>query len=159
MKNKFKSILKGKIVIVGIGNVLKGDDGFGPLLIEKIKENVGAMCVDAGNTPENYVGKIAKLKPDTVLIIDAVHLDLKPGEYKILRKDDITKSGFTTHNLSPNMFIEYLEKETNADIYILGIQPKSISFNEEISDNVRKTLKELSALIIKSINGKQEYVR
>ncbi len=159
MEPNFKNILKGKIVVVGVGTILRGDDGLGPVLIERIKENVGAMCVDAGNAPENYVGKIAKLKPDTVLIIDAVHLDLKPGEYKILRKDDITKSGFTTHNLSPNMFIEYLEKETNADIYILGIQPENTSFGEEISKNVRKKLEELSELIIKSINGKQEHVR
>ncbi|MBU1630420.1 MAG: hydrogenase 3 maturation endopeptidase HyCI, partial [Candidatus Omnitrophica bacterium] len=141
MKNNFKDILKGKVVIVGIGNILRGDDAFGPVFIEKIKEHIDAICIDAGNAPENYVGKIAKLKPDTILIVDAVHLDLKPGEYEILGKNDINKSGFTTHTLSPVMFIEYLEKEIDANIYILGIQPKNTSFGEEISGNVAETLK------------------
>ncbi len=157
MKNKLKNILKGKIIIIGIGNVLRGDDGFGPLLIERIKDNVNAVCIDAGSAPENYAGKITKLKPDTILIVDAVHLGLKPGEYEILKKNDINKSGFTTHTLSPVMFIEYLEKEINANIYIIGIQPENTSFGEEISGNVAETLKKLSESIIESVKGKQEY--
>lgn len=159
MKNKLKNILKGKIVIIGVGNVLQGDDAFGPLLIERIKDNVDAVCIDAGSAPENYAGKIAKLKPDTVLIVDAVHLGLKPGEYEILQKKDITENTFTTHNLSPAMFIGYLQKEINAAIYVLGMQPEDISFGREISTSAGKTLKEVSQLIIDSINRKQENVR
>ena len=158
MKNKVKDILKGKIVIVGIGNILRGDDALGPLLIERLKDNVDAVCIDAGSAPENYVGKIAKLKPDTVLIIDAVHLGLKPGEYEILKKKDINENSFTTHNLSPTMFIEYLEKEISAEVYVLGVQPEDISFGKNISANAEKTLTELSQLIISSINSKREYV-
>ena len=39
MKSVLKEIFKGKIVIVGVGNTLRGDDGFGPMLIEKLKKN------------------------------------------------------------------------------------------------------------------------
>jgi len=147
MDNVFKDIFKGKIVIIGIGNSLRGDDGIGPALIDGIKQPVGVLCIDAATAPENYIGKVAKEKPDTVLIVDAAHLNLAPGEYKILKKPDILKSGFTTHDISPSLFIEYLEKETSADIYMLGIQPKSVSFGREMSDEVKKTLKELSGLI------------
>jgi hydrogenase 3 maturation protease len=140
-------VLKGKAVIVGIGNILKGDDAFGPMLIEKLEGNVKTVCIDAGSAPENYTGKIIKEKPDVIVIADAVHLGLEPGKCDLLKKDDITRSGFTTHDISPVMFIEYLEKETGADIYMLAVQPEKLGFGEEMSDSVKKALEEIAKLI------------
>ena len=140
----FKDILKGKVVIIGIGNPLRGDDGFGPVLIERLKGNIQAVCIDAGEAPENYIGKIIKERPDSVLIVDVVHLGLEVGKYAILRKGDLVKSGFTTHDMSLHMFIEHLEKGTQADIYILAVQPGRLIFGEEISDRLKKTLKEIT---------------
>lgn len=153
MKDKLKSILKGKVVIVGIGNIIRGDDGFGPVLIEAIKGNTKAVCLDAGSAPENYIGKIIKEKPDTVLIIDAVHLGRDPGEYEILEKDDIIKCGFTTHDISPAMFMECLTKETEAGIYMLGVQPKTIELGSEFSPSLKQTLGEVARLIRESSNA------
>ncbi len=150
MKTNFKDLLKGKVVILGIGNVLRGDDGFGPTLINRLKGNVNAVCIDAGSAPENHIGSIVKEEPDTILIVDAVHLDLMPGEYEFLKKSDILRCGFTTHDISPNMFIEYLEKETCASIYMLGIQPQSLSLGDEMSGVLKKRLDELSKLIIEA---------
>lgn len=149
----FKNIFKGKIVIVGIGNTLRADDGFGPALIEKIKGEVGAVCLDAGSAPENYTGKIIKEHPETILIVDALHLGKKPGEYEIIKKADIARSGLSTHDISPNMFIEYLENQTNADIYMLGVQPKSVSFGEQMSDEVKQSLEAISELIKEADNA------
>ena len=147
MKNIFKNIFKGKVVIVGIGNSLKGDDAFGPLLVDRLKGKVKAVCIDAGSAPENYTANIVKENPDTILIVDAVHLDLKPGEYDVLKKSDIIKSGFTTHDISPNMFIEYLENQTRADIYMLGIQPERVCFGKGLSDKLKSKLSEIEKLI------------
>jgi hydrogenase 3 maturation protease len=147
MKRKFTEILKGKVVIVGIGNVLRGDDGFGPLLIEKLNGTVDALCFDAGTAPENYIGKIIQAKPDTVLFVDAVSGELNPGEYEILDKTDILGAGFTTHDLSPKMLIEFLEKETTAAIFMLGVQPQSLVLGDGLSEPVKKALYEVEMLI------------
>ncbi|MFH1458822.1 MAG: hydrogenase maturation peptidase HycI [Candidatus Omnitrophota bacterium] len=146
---------KGKVVIIGIGNLLRADDGFGPALIELIQGRLDAVCIDAGTAPENYIGKIAKLKPETVLIVDAVELNSEAGTYAILRKSDIIKSGFTTHDISPSMFIEYLEKETNADIFMLGVQPENIRLGEEMSDKVKKTLEEIFVILTNNLRRKK----
>lgn len=138
---------------MGIGNTLRGDDGFGPALIDRLKEKVKAVCFNAGSAPENFTGKIVKEKPNTIIIVDALHLGLSPGEYEILKKDDITKSGFSTHNISPHMFIEYLENQTKADIYILGVQPKNLSFGEEMSNSFKNTLAEITDLIVEADNA------
>ena len=143
----FEFVAKGKVVIVGIGNPLRGDDGFGPAFIEDLRGRVSALCIDGGSAPENYIGKIIKEEPDTILIVDAVHLDLAPGEYRLLEKEDILECGFTTHDLSPHMFIDFLEKETKADIYLLGVQPKSLSFGDQMSEPVKRALQELIGLL------------
>ncbi|UCG35388.1 MAG: hydrogenase 3 maturation endopeptidase HyCI [Candidatus Omnitrophota bacterium] len=154
MESYFLSdILKGKVVFVGVGNSLRADDGFGPTLIEKLKGKIKATCVDAGLSLENYAGKIVKESPDTVVIADATHLDLEPGQYSILKKDQITKSGLSTHDLSANMFIEYLESQTKADIYMLAVQPQSVTLGEEMSGAVKKTIEELAKLITEANNA------
>ncbi|OGW81425.1 MAG: hypothetical protein A3G33_01080 [Omnitrophica bacterium RIFCSPLOWO2_12_FULL_44_17] len=143
MKHSLESVLKGKIVIVGVGNVLRGDDAFGPALIERLSGQVNVPCIDAGSSPENYTGKIIREKPDTILIVDALHHGGEPGAYMILAGEEIVKSGFTTHDLSPKLFIEYLESETRAQIYLLGVEPETLSLGEEMSGAVRQTLFDL----------------
>lgn len=151
--DNFKNILKGKVVIVGIGNLLRSDDAFGPLLTFRLKQSLAKLpakrlvCLDAGTTPENYAGKIVKEKPDTVLLVDAVHLAKAAGEYEVLKQDDILKTGFTTHDLSPKMFIDYLKEDTKADIYMLGVQPESLAFGEEMTGQLKKTLNEIAEII------------
>ncbi|MFH1772381.1 MAG: hydrogenase 3 maturation endopeptidase HyCI [Candidatus Omnitrophota bacterium] len=148
IEERLKEILKGKVVIAGIGNILRGDDGFGPLFVNSLKNTSDFICIDCGTAPENYIGKVIKEKPDTVLLVDAVHLNAACGSYELLKKEDILPSGFTTHDLSPNMLIEILEKETNAVIYLLGIQPKNVTFGSEISEEVKNSLN----LLVSAIN-------
>ena len=61
--DRLKRLLIGKVVIVGIGNSLRGDDALGPLLVERLKERVKVPCIDAGRSLENYIGKILKEEP------------------------------------------------------------------------------------------------
>ena len=147
MANIFKSIFKGKILVVGVGNILRGDDAFGPLLVQQLQSSQGLSCFDVGTSPESYSGKIIKENPDIILIVDAVHLELKAGQYEILKDSQILKTGLTTHDISPKMFLDYLKKETGADIYILGVQPQSISLGEEMSSELKNTLEEVTNLI------------
>ena len=153
MQNPFAEILKGKTVILGLGNTLRGDDGFGPALIERLKGNTQALCFDAGTAPENYAGKIAKENPDTVLIVDAAHLDLAPGSFRLLEGKDILKNGFTTHDMSPGMFMEHLSTQTKSKIYMLGVQPQNISLGSEMSDAVKKALDNIEKLITENFHA------
>lgn len=153
MRNIFKNIFRGKTVIVGIGNTMKGDDGLGPELVKRLNDKIKAFCIDAGVTPENHVGKIAAEKPDTVMLIDAAHLNKKPGAYGILDSRDISRSGLTTHDISPSMFIEYLKAQTGAAIFLLGVQPGDISFGARISERVAKAIDKIEKLIMEANNA------
>jgi len=135
-----ESILKGKVVILGIGNRLRGDDGFGPALMDRLRGKIRAACIDAGTVPESYAGKVARENPDTILLVDAAHLARAPGEFEILDKDAIAEVGFTTHDMSPRLVIAYLDKETGAAIYMLAVQPESVAFGEGLSPSVARAL-------------------
>jgi hydrogenase 3 maturation protease len=147
MQNIFLLILKGKTVIVGIGNPLRGDDGFGPALIDRLQGKFDLVCIDAGTAPENYLGLILKEEPDTILFVDVAQLDLSPGQYQLLRPDEILKYGFTTHDMSPRMLIEFLQNQTRAKIFMLGVQPQHLALGKPMSECVMQTLAEVERLI------------
>jgi hydrogenase 3 maturation protease len=150
MNNIFSPILNGKTVIVGIGNPLRGDDGFGPALIERLQGKGDLVCIDAGTAPENYLGHIVREEPDTILLADVVHLDLNPGQYRILQPADILKCGLTTHDMSPPMLIEFLQNQTQAKIVMLGVQPQHVSLGEPMSECVTQTLTKVETLILEA---------
>lgn len=153
MKNQLREILKGRIVIVGVGNIMRGDDALGPELIRRIDGCVDAVCIDAGTALENYSGKIIKVEPDTILIVDAVSLGKTAGAWELLSKEDIIKSGLTTHDISPKMFIEYLETRTKARIYMLGVQPKELEFSADISKEVLDALETIEKVLKEVIHA------
>jgi len=154
---------KGRVVIVGVGNPLKGDDGAGPFLIQQLKKwdcpspsgrkglsqifltgrnkkGTVPVLVDAGEVPENYTGAITKAKPDTILIVDAADFGGKPGEIKMFGAGEINKAGFTTHSMSLNVFTEYLKQETGAEILLLAIQPKTVKPGVSLSQEVKTSI-------------------
>jgi hydrogenase 3 maturation protease len=153
MNDRWTEILKGKVVLVGIGNPLRGDDGFGPALIERLQGQVHAVCLDVGSSPESYTGKIVREKPETLLLIDAVHLAKGPGTFEVLEKSEILKTGFTTHDLSPSLFIEYLESQTPAAIYLLGVQPETVELGAEMSSAVMQTLEKLVSILKEALHA------
>jgi len=148
-KNHIREIIKGRVVIVGIGNKLRGDDGFGPIMIERLKGKVDAVLIDAGTSPENYLGPITKSRPNTIIILDTAELGKDPGSIDILNKNDILRVGFSTHDASPALFIEYLEAECKADVFMIGLQPASLAFGKGISEEAEKAMDSLCQVLRK----------
>ncbi|HOK75270.1 MAG TPA: hydrogenase maturation protease, partial [Bacteroidales bacterium] len=83
-----------KILFVGIGNLLKSDDGAGVYISRRIREteNISALTVEM--CIENYIGKINSLQPDILVLIDCADMGEPPGTIKLLKLDEI--KDFTT---------------------------------------------------------------
>ena len=136
--------LKGKVIVAGIGNSMRCDDGVGALLAAKIKDRFPFLVWEVGETPENYLGKIVKENPQTVLFIDAGDFGGAPGEFRIVEAQEIKPANlFATHNASLELTINYLQNNIKADIIFLMIQPKLIAFGDTLSPEVKQTLKVL----------------
>ena len=104
-----KDILKEKSVLLCLGNRDRGDDGVGPRLASEIKDKVNFKVIDAGVAPENYTGVIKRLDPDTIVIVDAVYFDGKPGDIRLFSGDDLRVGKISTHDMSPKLLIQYLK--------------------------------------------------
>lgn len=68
-----------KLAIIGIGNELHGDDGFGPVMIEKLEGRIDQKLIDCGVSPENFTSEIIKEKPDAVIFLDAANFEGNTG--------------------------------------------------------------------------------
>ena len=155
MLEHLKLHLKGRVVILGIGNTMRSDDGAGSILAARIKGKAPFIVFDAETSPENYLDKIISQKPDTILIVDAVDFGAEPGEFKLLETAAVkTANLFSTHNASINLAINYLQTHIAADIIILIIQPKSITFAGDLSPEVEGTLREIKGFIYEA--GKEK---
>jgi hydrogenase 3 maturation protease len=114
---------------------LRSDDGAGSILATRLQDKTPYLVYDSGSSPENYLGKIIKDKPDTILLIDAVDFGDKAGEIRFLEGEDIqTVNFFSTHDASISLAISYLKNSLKAaDIFILAIQPKTLAFGDKLS--------------------------
>lgn len=140
-----------KIVFVGVGNRLRGDDGAGPAFIEMIRRKTDIVCINAETVPENYIGTIQKNRPDMVVFIDTMELETDPGKFVLTQPSKLGWNGFSTHATSLNMLSEILTTCTGAEIIVLGIQPEQCNFGAEISSSVRNTLRELMKVVCTSL--------
>ena len=130
-------------LILCIGNRDGGDDAVGPYIADKLKEE-GIDVLDCGVVPENYTSIVKKNNPKNLIIIDAVEMDLKPGEIRVVPKGKIGVMHISTHGIPISVLINYLEQYVE-NILFIGIQPKIMS--GKITDEVRKTADNLFHLI------------
>jgi len=143
-------ILKGKTLILGIGNIMKGDDGAGPILISRLKGKTKANLVNCEEVPENYTQPIIEAKPDKILIVDAADWNGPAGEIRLIDGEEINNMSFSTHDSSLQIFINYLKSHLpKVCIIIIGVQPKRRGFLDPLSPEVEKTVDELSHLLVK----------
>ena len=131
-----------KLVVLGVGNELKTDDGIGPFIIKKlIEENIekdNLILINAETVPENFTGKIRKEQPTHVSIVDACLMGAQPGDIKIVDKDNFAKIGISTHSMSLSYFVKYLERDNDFKIIFVGIEPKTMEWGEKPTENVEK---------------------
>ncbi len=136
-----------KLAILCVGNVIKGDDGIGPLIAERINKFISPeiLLFDAGSQPENFISVLRKKEVSHCLIIDAVEFKGKPGDINLfdfhnLEDNDIILS---THFLSMKTLITIIARDSNIKFQILGIQPLTMEFGEQLSAPVKNAAEQI----------------
>lgn len=132
------------MLFVGIGNLLRTDDGVGVYISERIRNCNTISSLTAEVSIENYIGKINRLNPDILIFIDCADMKESPGTYKLLHVSQIRDVSFNTHSISLSRLSEFF----TMPVYVLGIQPENIDFGENLSYLV----KDVADRIINQIN-------
>ena len=134
-----------KLVIMGIGNDIRGDDGIGPYIVENIKhlESSNVSILNATTVPENFTGKIRKIDPTHIIIVDAVIMNEGPGKIKIVKKEEVAGVSISTHSMSLSYLVNYLELEKPYNILFIGIEPESMELGQGLSPLVKSSSDEI----------------
>jgi len=142
--------LKGRrFGVVGVGNVMKGDDGAGPALVALLAARGAAFpIVDASEVPENYGGWVVKQGLECAVFVDAVDFGGAPGEWRIIPFEDLMHSASSTHRLSLHFLIRYLTEEWKGEALLIGVQPKSMKLGEELSSEVGAGIREIAESLL-----------
>jgi coenzyme F420 hydrogenase subunit delta len=118
------------ILILGCGNVLFGDDGFGPVVIEhllagyELPTTVCALDVGTGIRNLLFTISISPERPKRILLIDAIDRGGRPGEiFEVLLEDlpPAKVEGFSLHQVpTSNLAVEL--KRMGVDIRVMVAQ-------------------------------------
>ncbi len=137
LREELDAALSGRrVVILGVGNSLRGDDGFGPLLAARLAGRLSCPVLDCGSVPENFTGKILALSPEVVLVLDAAELGAPPGELRLVPGTDAAGSGFSTHAAGLDAFLGYVKGECGAEGWLLAVQAGGVGLGEEVGPEV-----------------------
>jgi hydrogenase 3 maturation protease len=147
MFSELKALLlkERKILFVGIGNILKSDDGVGVYISKRIKNSNHIFSLTVEASIENYIGKINSIDPDILVLIDCADIKSPPGTCKLLPIGQVRDLTFNTHSISLSRLSEFFAMQ----VYILCIQPEKVDFGENISYIVMNVADELIQVINK----------
>jgi len=146
-----------RVVVLGVGNVGRADDGAGIRTAAALKKRLGKkgrsrLKVLLGHeTPENLTGEIRRFRPDLVLILDAAAGGKKPGSVFVLERKDMAVEDISSHRMPLALLADYLEKSVGCRVRILGIEPRSCREGVSLSAPVRKAVETLAPLLARDL--------
>jgi hydrogenase maturation protease HycI len=136
-------------VIVGIGNLLKGDDAAGPSVCQQLGQaGTSAELIVAETVPENYIQTIVRKAPQNLLIVDAVDFGATPGTIKLFKPEHLNSISISTHTLSPRLFIDAIRRQIEVKAYLIGIQPAQTQLGQPLSREVEQAIRKLSHVLV-----------
>jgi coenzyme F420 hydrogenase subunit delta len=159
-----------RILILGVGNVLFGDDGFGPAAAEYIMSNCripnDVHVMDVGISAGDILLNIAlsPKKPEKIIILDAVKMGKKPGTVFKLSINDLPASklsDFSTHFFPATSILKDLRDQMGIEIVIVACQAKKVTktVSQGLSDEVKKALPKAACItfeLTKEVKGKTD---
>ncbi len=156
------------VAVIGVGNYLLGDDGFGIHVIRKmqgIMEFSGVKIVDAMTNPVMLLE--AMDGEDKVIIVDAIDTGDKEGvvDYRFNPKKDDFPSDvmLSIHDMHFKDLIIMARDvyELPEEVVIVGVKPEKIEPCLELSDRCRKYIDDVIDFIKReiSVNSTQKMGR
>jgi len=151
-----------RIGVLGIGNVLMGDDGVGPYAVKLLEARYEfpkeVELQDLGTPGLGITSAFSEY--DAMVLIDSVNAKQKPGTVKLYRKDELVQVPLKTR-ISPHdpalvealLFSEFSGK-CPQEVLLVGVVPQACELGCEMSDAahlgmeaaIREVLKELDRL-------------
>lgn len=161
--------LEKEVVVLGCGNWLFGDDGFGVEAVRYLARTATppphVAFIEAGLSVRNILFDIAlsEKKPEKVIIIDAVDAGREPGEVFEISIDEIPLKkidDFSMHQMPTTNLLKELKERCHVDVRIVAVQVENIpeSVKPGISEKLLRSLPLVEKVVTNLIGGKNARV-
>jgi hydrogenase maturation protease len=149
---------KDMILIIGIGNEFRSDDGYGLIIVRKLREKINSAVRviehsgDGASLMEEWKGF------DKVIIIDAVCFGKKPGTVHLIdaNKEHLPpeKMHHSSHIFGLNDAIETARvlKRLPQNIQIFGVEGKLFGTGTSMSAEIHDTIPDVVDKIMEGIS-------
>lgn len=144
------------VLIIGCGNLLRGDDGVGPIMVRHLWERGmpdGVRLVDGGTAGMDVAFQMRGAQ--RVIIIDASATGAEPGTIYRVPSDELEQlpplEGLHTHSFRWDHAIAFarwvLADECPTDITIFLIEAGDVTFGAELSEPVTAAMEKVMDMI------------
>lgn len=152
------------VLILGLGNILLGDEGIGVHIAQRLQEEAlpdNVKVIDGGTASLDVL--LQEHDIEKLLVIDALRAGNEPGtiyraNFRAENRDKLkeTLTGQDSISLHQIGFIEALTiaEKTGCEpeeIVIIGVEPKCVDYSLELTDEVKKNIPKVIDLVLKEI--------
>jgi hydrogenase maturation protease len=137
-----------RIGVLGVGNVLMGDDGIGPFVVEVLHSlydfpsNVALQ--DLGTPGLGITCFFADY--DAIILVDAVSAKAQPGEIRLYRKDELVRvhipQRVSPHDpaLVESLLFAELSGNCPKEVLLVGVVPKTTELGCSLSEEAKASV-------------------
>ena len=148
-------------VVLGLGNVLWADEGFGVRAVEALHAGYampsGVEIVDGGTQGFALMDYVASTR--RLLVLDAIDFGLPPGTLKVLRNAEVPAWG--SAKLSPHqtgfeelLAVAQLRDTAPESVVVIGVQPEQLDdFGGSLRPVVRARIPEAVAAAVHELTA------
>lgn len=160
-----KPFAEYECLILGCGNSLLGDDGFGPAVIQHLETHFSlpssVAAIDCGTSIRDILFDVllSPQKPRKIIIVDvADRPGLAPGEIREIDIDQIKPekiADFSLHQFPTANMLKEIKEETPIDVRILVVQAAGLpdEVKPGLSDPVREAIAPMCERLLSEIGS------
>lgn len=139
------------ISVVGIGNIIMQDEGFGVRCAEYLQKITDypdfVQIIDGGTLGMDLMPYIAGTKK--LLLIDAMNIDAPVGSFYSFTGDELNayfKDKISVHDLGINDMLAVLKLTDNPieEVVVMGVKPEVVSMGLDMTEKIAEKVPEVA---------------
>lgn len=150
-----------EVLVLGIGNLLWADEGFGVRAVEALNEQYqlpeGVELVDGGTQGLYLLPMVESAK--RMIVFDAVDYRMEPGKLKVVLNEEVpaflgaNKMSLHQTGFQEVLALARLAGEYPAEVVLIGVQPEDLTdFGGSLSGVVKARVPEALAIAIEHLS-------
>jgi hydrogenase maturation protease len=146
-----------KVLILGVGNLLLTDDGFGVHLVNALKDTAlpaNVSVLEAGTVSHQLIPLFREI--DHLIVVDVVQAGDAPGSLFRFSPDDLSFRSEQMVSLHQISLIDVLKMAEltggRPKTVIIGVQPKDVSsWSLELSEELKAVVPRVKELVLEEL--------